>query len=131
MWVNVWLFQFTSLQPIDNQHFAKSVKDVGFLYENSRRQENAESMITPPPLITMSGASPRGKMFNKTHVIYQLFLSFRLLLFLEFIILFGRHIVSYSGRDIRSIIPRNGFGHLSDFPFKLRFIYFVRRDVFG
>lgn len=58
MWVNVWLFQFIPLQPIDNQRFAKPVKDVGFLYENSRRQENAESMITPPPLITMSGACP-------------------------------------------------------------------------
>ena len=48
MWVNVWLFQFIPLQPIDNQRFAKPVKDVGFLYENSRRQENAKSIITPP-----------------------------------------------------------------------------------
>ena len=30
MWVNVWLFQFIPLQPIDNQRFAKPVKDVGF-----------------------------------------------------------------------------------------------------
>ena len=50
MWVNVWLFQFIPLQPIDNQRFAKPVKDVGFLYENSRRQENAESMITFHPV---------------------------------------------------------------------------------
>ena len=50
MWVNVWLFQFIPLQPIDNQHFAKPVKDVGFLYENSRRQENAESIILFRPL---------------------------------------------------------------------------------
>ena len=50
MWVNVWLFQFIPLQPIDNQRFAKPVKDVGFLYENSRRQENAESMILFRPL---------------------------------------------------------------------------------
>ncbi|MBR7049507.1 MAG: hypothetical protein IKI16_06610, partial [Prevotella sp.] len=48
MWVNVWLFQFIPLQPIDNQRFAKPVKDVGFLYKNSRRQENAKSIITPP-----------------------------------------------------------------------------------
>ena len=50
MWVNVWLFQFIPLQPIDNQRFAKPVKDVGFLYENSRRQENAESIILFRPL---------------------------------------------------------------------------------
>ena len=67
MWVNVWLFQFIPLQPIDNQRFAKPVKDVGFLYKNSRRQENAESMLTPPPLITMLGASPRGIYLSQFH----------------------------------------------------------------